>query len=800
MKYTYSLILLFLASLSLQGQQEDFNIELLANVDFPEECNDIWGYVDGSGIEYAILGTQEATAIFSLEDPSNPIQRAYIPGAQSTWRDIKDFRNYLFVVADEGEDGILSIDMTQAPDNITWTFTNPISTANGNQETRLRAHNLYVDDRGYAYLSGGNVNNGGVVVYDVLSNPDTPRYVSAGPPRYSHDNYVQDNIIYSSDIGSGFFSILDANDIDDIQQLATNSTSFTFTHNAWASHDANYLFTTDERANANVDAYDISDVNDIKRIDTWKPPATVGEGVIPHNTHYQDGYIITSYYTDGIVITDVHRPDNMILTGSYDTWLGNNGGFNGCWGAYPFLPSGLLLASDIQTGLYVFQPTYSRAAYVEGIVVDSVTGAPINMAEVTFFGANTIEENTNILGEFKTGQFETGEFDISASHPEYIAKTVKTNLVSSEVDELLIELTPKPKYNITGRVIDAAEGFPLPGSIVSIQTDELEYEAITDANGEFTVVALEGEGDIFVGKWGYRHYSMENVQINMDQDLVIELDRGYMDDFVVDLGWTVIDEAETGVWERVEPNSTFAQGQASQTGDDIPDDLGDKCFVTQQGPLGGGAGTADVDDGTVTLISPQMDLTLVVDPLITYHLWFRNTGGGGGTPDDSLFVYLSNGITDTLVEMLTVEESEGQWKAESIINVPDFLEVTDSMHIRFITADQEESGHLVEAAVDQFFVEGEVLIATLDIDEKIELVVSPNPFKEHVQIRFDLEDSFTGNETLRITDLKGVQVYEKKLSQSSDVISIENNFSSGIYFVQIISDEFKSAPIKIVKQ
>ena len=42
----------------------------------------------------------------------------------------------------------------------------------------------------------------------------------------------------------------------------------------------------------------------------------------------------------------------------YDTSPDYEGGeFEGCWGAYPFLPSGLILATDQQTGLHILEIT-----------------------------------------------------------------------------------------------------------------------------------------------------------------------------------------------------------------------------------------------------------------------------------------------------------------------------------------------------------------------------------------------------------------------------------------------------------
>jgi hypothetical protein len=107
-----SLVLFIAVVMSWSAQaQNDFNFELLSQVEYAEGCNDIWGYTDENGLEYAMVGTRAATAILSLEDPTKPIERAYIQGAASTWRDIKTWATYAYVVADVGNDGVLIINM-----------------------------------------------------------------------------------------------------------------------------------------------------------------------------------------------------------------------------------------------------------------------------------------------------------------------------------------------------------------------------------------------------------------------------------------------------------------------------------------------------------------------------------------------------------------------------------------------------------------------------------------------------------------------------------------------------------------
>ncbi len=58
------------------------NVTLLGHLNqYPSAgYNDIWGYADGSGNEYALLGVQTGTSIINITNPSNPVEIAFIPG------------------------------------------------------------------------------------------------------------------------------------------------------------------------------------------------------------------------------------------------------------------------------------------------------------------------------------------------------------------------------------------------------------------------------------------------------------------------------------------------------------------------------------------------------------------------------------------------------------------------------------------------------------------------------------------------------------------------------------------------
>jgi len=413
--------------------QTDFNLELVSEVVFDEDGNDIWGYVAPDSTEYAIVGSRTATRIYSLADPANPFLVESIPGPGSTWRDMKVWNDHIYVTTDEREttEGLVIIDMSDAPNTVThskWQpFIDYISPSNDTIQGQLATcHNIYIDENGVGYLAGcGGVGRGGVIMIDLTQDPKEPVLLGIENVDYAHDAYVRGDTLYASEINTpGHLSIYDVSDKGNPVQLATEETSFSFCHNTWISDDGKYAFTTDELPNAFVDSYDISDMDNIRRLDRFQPAETAGRGVIPHNTHYKDGYLITSWYTDGIVITDVSNPDIMVKVGGYDSYLGPDGDFNGCWGAYPWLPSGLILASNLngpgQGGsLLVLQPNYQRASYLRGTVTDLNSGNPVNGVTVAINNSTAQERFTDPLGKYGTGLAEEGTFEVLFTHPDF---------------------------------------------------------------------------------------------------------------------------------------------------------------------------------------------------------------------------------------------------------------------------------------------------------------------------------------------------------------------------------------------
>lgn len=772
----YLLLFLFPISFCLTAQ---LNTEFVGNLPYNQAVNDIWGWVDKDGTEYALVGLQTGVSVVSLANPSAPVEVAFADGPSSTWRDMKTWENFGYAINETG-DGLLVMDLSYLPDSLPYSYWSPQIEGLGQLNT---CHNLYVDENGIAYLAGCNLNGGGPLLVDVKSNPGNPIYIGKTTDRYAHDVYAEDSLLYTSDIYQGIFSIFDVSNIDEPVLLGTQETPFSFTHNTWISEDGNTLFTTDERANAPVAAYDISDYDNIQKLDEFRPMETINTGVIPHNVHVLNDFLVISHYTDGLVIVDAQRPSNLVEIGNYDTFQGDGQGFSGAWGAYPFLPSGLVLVSDRQSGLFIIDPNYVSAAYLEGIVQDQFTNTPLNDAKITLNAPNAAIENTDFSGTFATGTSEAGTYEVTFSRFGYFSKTIEVDLNNGEVTELVVELEPRIRIDIFGRVVEEENSIPINDATIAVFNSEVTYTAQSDAAGNFNIPdVFEGEYEVVVGAWGYEQ-KLLTVSGTEDQNIQVRLAESYEDDFVLDLGWEVISNAASGNWELAEPIGTGSAPNYVNPEFDVEGDIGDQCYMTGNG--GDSAGFDDVDDGETILISPIMDLSNYENPILNYRTWFYNGGGNNTEPDDFLRVSISNGVDTILLEEIT--ESASLWRPSPEWELTELIDLTDNMRLFFETEDLSRSGHLVEAGVDAFSVVESDMVNTSEISVAIDYELYPNPFSDQIWLELPTSDYQTV--TVQLFNAQGQLLQRIDIPNAHrQLLPLPSDLSAGVYWVQLLLD------------
>jgi len=783
------IFLLSLISLFLQtGYAQNINMELLGQLSYSSDLSDIWGYVDGDGNEYALVGVDNpgGVSIVSLIDPANPIEVAFVADASSTWRDIKTWGDHAYATNESGQ-GLLIIDLSSLPDasGITSTrYTGPIGS------TWTSAHNIYIDEFGIAYIFGANRGNGGAIFLD-LSDPGNPLEIGTYDAAYIHDGMAQGNNLYSGHINNGFFSVVDVTDKANPVFLGSHETPSAFTHNIWVDDDATHVYTTDEVSGAYIGAYDISDLNDISETD--RVQFDPGSETIVHNTHFLNEYVITSYYRAGVTVHDVSDPENMVLTGLYDTSPFSGNGFAGAWGAYPFLPSGLILVSDIEEGLFVIQPTYTRAARLAGKITESGTGNPIFNADVQLLNTSVIG-NSDIAGDYKIGVALGATYSVIISKFGFNSDTIENVvLLNGETSMLDIQLDVAESITLNGLVADN-NGGEVSGADVRFITELGGFSAVADENGGFSISNfLTGTYSSIAGRWGWNMDCSDELDISdLNPSITIVLNKGIQDDFEFDNGWTVQGSASTGSWERVIPVETEFGFAISNPGTDLESDCGNMAFITGNG--GGGAGNDDVDGADTWLISPVFDATEYVNPRVSFNYWFFNAGGNSA-PNDSLSVYIRDGNgTWTFV---TDFENNAQW-VQSEFLIEDFVTPGNEIQVAFKTSDFSAFGsHIVEAGIDHFEVLSDGLVGINKLSLENDYLIYPNPATN--QISIELGDKTTSHLIqVYISDLSGKRVFEQRVVNINNRLDIRPSLNNGLYILNLMWDDQSVSTNKII--
>ncbi|RJY11078.1 choice-of-anchor B family protein [Parashewanella spongiae] len=370
------------------------NIDLVSHMslgDFssnPPSANDIWGHVDlNTGTEYAIIGLRNGTSVVSLEDPESPREVGFITGTSTSWRDIKVYQWFdeaslswkaNAYVGSEGSNYIHIIDLSQLPDSVSKLNTDKAS---------LRAHNVYISNVDYTtntalegaspslHLVGQNVGGGEFRNYS-LADPSKLQiqYARSGNPRsfYTHDasSMLVKGARAESDCNSASCAVLfdfneeemriwnisDPTQVDELSNITYQNASYV--HSGWWSEDKQYVFVHDELdeqnhgLNTTVRVFDINNLQTPRLVKTWTGPSKA----IDHNGFVRGNRYYMSNYQRGVTVLDISDAADPKHIGYFDTYpASDSNAFNGVWGVYPYLPSGLIIASDINSGLYILK-------------------------------------------------------------------------------------------------------------------------------------------------------------------------------------------------------------------------------------------------------------------------------------------------------------------------------------------------------------------------------------------------------------------------------------------------------------
>ena len=376
--------------------------------------NDIWGHFDlNDKREYALVGLTNGVSIVEVTDPLNPRRVSFIASQNTIWRDLKTYQyfdesrrrwmSYAYVTADAASVGTMILDLNQLPEKVVQVSS---------ETTDTSAHNIYISNvdystgvaltgrTAYLHVAGSDKQGGAFNTYSLL-NPASPApvYKNATGTRnfYSHDvsslwitDARREQCIDKNndcdlmlDYNEDEILLWDKTDNAKPFNLARSTYQYvSYVHSGWWTEDRQFITVHDE---LDEQRYSLNTRVRFFAINNLRAPELAGEYIGPtpaidHNGYTRGNRYYISNYERGLVVLDISDPRNPVEAGFFDTYpLADSASFNGAWGTYPFLPSGNIILSDINSGLYVIR---DNTANEQGSVKFSVAHATVKEGDV----------------------------------------------------------------------------------------------------------------------------------------------------------------------------------------------------------------------------------------------------------------------------------------------------------------------------------------------------------------------------------------------------------------------------------
>ncbi|MDH3214926.1 MAG: T9SS type A sorting domain-containing protein [Candidatus Krumholzibacteria bacterium] len=318
-------------------------INLVAQLPLPNPVirnSDIWGWVDpNTSKEYAIVGkwpsVDSQVFIIDVSDPVNPSLTTTLSNVPAF--DMKTWGTYLYLC-----DG-----NSTGTDSEIWNIADPANPVFAGSFPSC--HNIFIDDQGLMYLSFNTLR-----IYDLKPDPTSPTFVWTDGISGGHDVAVVGPWLYDFHGYEGTFIYdITTPSMPSLMGTIAAGSGIVYHHSGWTSSDGKFLFINDELGSATTPDITVWNIANpavpFKVAEYTDPDATV------HNSFRVGNYLYSSFYVAGFRVFDIGNPVLFYLADEFDTsGFTGNGLYEGCWGVYPFAPSGNIYASDMQNGLLIF--------------------------------------------------------------------------------------------------------------------------------------------------------------------------------------------------------------------------------------------------------------------------------------------------------------------------------------------------------------------------------------------------------------------------------------------------------------
>jgi len=446
------ILFIFLINSFLNFGQEQKNITLLDNW-FEDSLitntslarfSGCWGFTR-NGKEYAAIGSTEGTHFFLINN-SKLEPCGFVEGRFNSslvvHREIKTYGNYAYATCDEGSSSLQIIDLSYLPDSV-------VKVADIQDANVGKVHNLFIDTANallYACrvtpIVGGNPLSLVPMRVFSLVDPLNPLPVWEGPGDLPevHDIYVRNNIGILN-CGPDGLRVYDFTNPS--TPIYLNNLTFYqdqgYNHQGWLSPDGKTYVFADETSGKRVKKCAVGSDYAIQVQQLFG--TNYENNSVPHNIMCSNEFAFIAYYNEGLRIFDIRN--GAVEVANFDTYPNSSAfNMNGAWGVYSNYPSGKVIVSDRQNGLFLFQ--FDQSVLINQASLEfSIYPVPVQESgscvirsfkdEITEFSIEIYNGSGEKVSDYSIVNKSYIEFTVPTVSGEYLVKIIYIDYLGNEV-------------------------------------------------------------------------------------------------------------------------------------------------------------------------------------------------------------------------------------------------------------------------------------------------------------------------------------------------------------------------------
>ncbi len=745
--------------------------------------NDVWGY-EYDGLEFAVLGGEEGVFIVDVTDPLNPIEVERYLGEFTTWRDMKSFGDYLYVVLDRGpisSHGELWVIDLKLVGTQNQSLVRKLKLPFGNGYF----HNCFVDvESKLLWLIGVDDHQASAFAYD-LNTPLNPAFVTEIGNTYWHDAYVRSPYIYGCSFFEGELQIYDIHEVQDSKLVSKTRYTSGESHAVWLSDDGNTLVMADETRDGYVTFWDVTSVDAPELVSRY----FVGPNCVPHNVMFSDTLVYVSAYYDGLKVLNISDLSHPVEVAKYDTYPEDNytreGPWQGAWGVYSNLPSGNILVSDKTHGLFVLDVLPDLKTVYVHATVTTPSGSKLSQVRMDVVAPQGIGNTVNTSGIDGTvlKRVPKEELTLRFQHDAYQAVEMEVDLTTG-ADTVFLDIE-LPQFGLNVLEVSLVDEFDnrVQGARVTVESMQTQEKLFltTEASGSIDVHLADGEYKV----------STSNPCDFVSDTLVVSFSEAN-DSVSVELPYV------SSCYETFETISYKNWSYSPFSQRDVDNSIFwfirtlDFLGVESEGSVGGvpypnvNVGMGLVGDGQVVFESPILRAVETPFNTIRFKYLFKQYA-----EDCQFLVQISQDGAQTWETVWMGDTTSGKVLRTVEIDLDQSLQST-SVAVRFLCRDSrngafnpmfDDPSIVVLDDVEITYTEGNT-----KGNETHKVLLVPNPVSN--EARIEIEDDVSDIVLIQIYNASGQRLLERDFGETNSSLSTAllfstREFDSGMYFLKV---------------